>query len=169
MMALRKTGLGPCRRLKRPPIPYSRLTQERFFKNLKIEESTVGIIAPRHCIYMHISVFQHLRGAISISEIRNPVRVLDPGSWIQDPGSWIQDPGSWILDPRSRILDPGSWIQDPGSRILDPWSKNNNDIKCTEISLPWARWSRHPFLRSASPSAYSPGFVSVVHPRAKLT
>ena len=29
-------------------------------------------IAPRHCIYMHISVFQHLRGAISISEIRNP-------------------------------------------------------------------------------------------------
>ena len=72
MMALRKTGLGRCRRLKRPPIPYSRLTQEHFFKNLKIEESTVGIIAPRHCIYMHISVFQHLRGAISISEIRNP-------------------------------------------------------------------------------------------------
>ena len=93
MMALRKTGLGRCRRLKRPPIPYSRLTQEHFFKNLKIEEPTVGIIAPRHCIYMHISVFWHLRGAISISEIRKPVysrmevamcnaKYLEPGWWI---------------------------------------------------------------------------------------
>ena len=76
MMASRKLGLGRCRRLKRPPIPYSRLTQEHFFQNLKIEESTVGMIAPRHCIYMHISVFWHLRGAISISEIRNPGRCL---------------------------------------------------------------------------------------------
>ena len=41
-MALRKTGTARCRRLKRPPIPHSRLTQEHFFENLKIEESTVG-------------------------------------------------------------------------------------------------------------------------------
>ena len=75
MMALRKAGPGRCRRLKRPPIPYSRLTQEHFFKKMKIEESTVGIIAPRHCIYEHISTFWHLRGAISISEIRNPVNI----------------------------------------------------------------------------------------------
>ena len=59
MMSLRKTGTARCRRLKRPPIPHSRLTQEHFFENLKIEESNVGDRNNRILLDMVKIIFLH--------------------------------------------------------------------------------------------------------------
>ena len=111
VMAMRNTPLGRCRRLRRPPIPHSPLTQERLFKKCKTDMSDFHI-SPKLNFACRISADFKDRHWIGLDWIHKEPCLTAPRPRTCGPA---HGPGPMGPGPKLSVSGPGPR---PGPREL---------------------------------------------------